>query len=154
MSTQRDFLNRPRRRFIRGLAAGGGVTSADGAAGAANVLVIRIQPDEGLSLRFEIKVPGVDVRMTSVRMDFDYARAFGADEHSAYETLLLDCMQGDATLFARADAVAAGWGIVDPVIAAWERAPWARLPNYPAGSWGPGIADAFIARDGARWREP
>jgi glucose-6-phosphate 1-dehydrogenase len=125
--------------------------AADGARCAPNVLVIRIQPGEGMSLRFEIKVPGVDVRMTSCRMDFDYAEAFGADEHSAYETLLLDCMQGDATLFARADEVEAAWGIVDPVIAAWEHAPWARLPNYAAGSWGPAGADALLAADGFRW---
>ncbi len=128
--------------------------AADPAAGAPNMLVIRIQPGEGVSLRFEIKVPGVDVRMTSVRMDFNYAEAFGADEHSAYETLLLDCMLGDATLFARADAVAAAWGIVDPVIAAWENSPWARLPNYAAGSWGPAAADALLAADGFRWNTP
>ena len=128
--------------------------AAEGAAGVPNVLVIHIQPGEGISLRFEIKVPGVDVRMTSVRMDFNYADAFGADEHSAYETLLLDCMQGDATLFARADAVAAAWGIVDPVITAWESAPWARLPNYAAGSWGPDGADALLAADGFHWHRP
>ena len=128
--------------------------AAEGTAGAPNVLVISIQPGEGVSLRFEIKVPGVDVRMTSVRMDFNYAEAFGADEHSAYETLLLDCMLGDATLFARADAVAAAWGLVDPVIAAWEGAPWARLPNYAAGSWGPAAADQLLAADGFRWRAP
>jgi glucose-6-phosphate 1-dehydrogenase len=128
--------------------------AAESAAGAPNALVIRIQPGEGISLRFEIKVPGVDVRMTSVRMDFNYAEAFGADEHSAYETLLLDCMQGDATLFARADAVAAAWGIVDPVIAAWEHAPWARLPNYAPGSWGPAAADALLAADGFHWHAP
>jgi glucose-6-phosphate 1-dehydrogenase len=121
---------------------------------APNMLVIRIQPGEGVSLRFEIKAPGVDVRMTSVQMDFTYAEAFGPDEHSAYETLLLDCMMGDATLFARADAVEAAWSVVDPIISSWERTPWARLPNYAAGSWGPAAANALLEADGFEWHVP
>ena len=121
---------------------------------AANVLVIRIQPNEGVSLCFEIKVPGVDVRTTSVQMDFSYANAFGSTDHSAYETLLLDAMVGDGTLYARSDQVEAAWTLVDPIVQAWEGDPARGFPNYVAGSWGPGIADAFIARDGARWREP
>jgi glucose-6-phosphate 1-dehydrogenase len=119
---------------------------------APNVIAIRVQPQEGISLAFDIKVPGVGVRMTAARMDFSYAEAFGPAAHSAYETLLLDCMVGDATLFTRADAVEAAWEVVDPVIEAWQ-AP-AQLPNYAAGSWGPAAADQFIARDGARWRQP
>jgi glucose-6-phosphate 1-dehydrogenase len=126
----------------------------DGQTLAPNVLAIRVQPDEGISLCFEIKIPGVDVRMTSVQMDFGYADAFGSTDHSAYETLLLDCMVGDATLFARSDSVEASWAIVDPIIEAWEAKPPEHFPNYAAGSWGPAVADEFIARDGARWREP
>jgi glucose-6-phosphate 1-dehydrogenase len=127
---------------------------ANGDTLAPNVLAIRVQPDEGISLCFEIKVPGVDVRMTSVQMDFGYAEAFGSTDHSAYETLLLDCMVGDATLFARSDSVEASWAVVDPIIQAWESRPPEHFPNYAAGSWGPAVADEFIARDGARWRTP
>ncbi len=126
----------------------------DGGTLAPNVLAIRIQPDEGISLCFEIKIPGVRVRVTSVQMEFGYADAFGSTDHSAYETLLLDCMVGDATLFARSDSVENSWAVVDPVIEAWEAKPPEHFPNYAAGSWGPGIADEFIARDGARWRTP
>jgi glucose-6-phosphate 1-dehydrogenase len=119
-----------------------------------NVIAIRIQPQEGISLAFDIKVPGVGVRMTAAKMDFSYAEAFGAAAHSAYETLLLDCMVGDATLFTRVDAVEAAWEVVDPVIEAWSDKDPEHFPNYAAGSWGPEVADEFIARDGARWRRP
>jgi glucose-6-phosphate 1-dehydrogenase len=117
-----------------------------------NVLTFRVQPDEGISLCIEIKVPGIGVRMAPARMDFDYRSALGAGEHSAYETLLLDAMVGDQTLYARSDAVEAAWAVVDPVIAAWEAAPPDSLPIYPAGSWGPAAAAALIARDGCAWR--
>jgi len=126
----------------------------DGETLAPNTLAIRIQPDEGISLCFEIKIPGVDVKMTSVQMDFSYADAFGSTDHSAYETLLLDCMVGDATLFARSDSVEASWAVVDPIIEAWEAKAPEHFPNYASGSWGPAVADEFIARDGARWRQP
>ena len=119
-----------------------------------NVLAIRVQPQEGISLAFDIKVPGVGVRMTAAQMDFSYAEAFGPTAHSAYETLLLDCMVGDATLFTRADAVEAAWEVVDPVIEAWHDKDPEHFPNYAAGTWGPAIADEFIARDRARWRQP
>ncbi|MBA3443320.1 MAG: glucose-6-phosphate dehydrogenase [Gemmatimonadales bacterium] len=119
-----------------------------------NVIAIRVQPEEGISLSFDIKVPGVGVRMTAAKMDFSYAEAFGAAAHSAYETLLLDCMVGDGTLFTRGDAVEAAWEVVDPVIEAWNEKDPEHFPNYAAGSWGPGIADEFIARDGGRWRQP
>jgi len=119
-----------------------------------NVIAIRVQPEEGISLSFDIKVPGVGVRMTAAKMDFSYAGAFGEATHSAYETLLLDCMVGDATLFTRGDAVEAAWEVVDPVIEAWSDKDPEHFPNYAAGSWGPAIADEFIARDGARWRQP
>jgi glucose-6-phosphate 1-dehydrogenase len=119
-----------------------------------NRLTFRIQPDEGISLCMEIKVPGIGVRMTAARMDFGYEEAFGDNRHSAYETLLLDAMAGDQTLFARSDAVEAAWQVVDPLIAAWEAEPADEFPNYPAGSWGPAEADRMIAADGARWRRP
>jgi len=118
-----------------------------------NVLAMRIQPQEGIALRFEAKVPGIDVRMVSVDMDFDYGDAFGGDDHDAYETLLLDCMLGEATLFTRSDEVEAAWTIVDPLIKHWESTPAPHFPNYAAGSWGPAVADDFIGRVGARWRE-
>ena len=119
-----------------------------------NLLALRVQPNEGLALRFEVKVPGVDVRMASMDMDFDYDEAFGETEHSAYPTLLLDCMIGDATLFSRHDEVEAAWAVVDPLIEAWEAKPPTHFPNYAAGTWGPAVADELPAREGARWREP
>ena len=119
-----------------------------------NVLAMRIQPQEGVALRFEVKVPGVDVRMVSVDMDFDYDEAFEGNDHDAYETLLLDCMLGEATLFTRSDEVEAAWRIVDPLITHWDQTPPAHFPNYAAGSWGPAVADEFIGRIGARWRQP
>ncbi|HET7584570.1 MAG TPA: glucose-6-phosphate dehydrogenase [Gemmatimonadaceae bacterium] len=137
------FRRPPTRMFSRG----------DGTL-APNVLAIRIQPDEGISLCFEIKVPGIGVRTTSAQMDFSYDRAFGGSKHSAYETLLLDAMVGDATLFTRRDGVEAAWRVVDPFIAAWESRPATHFPNYAAGTWGPEVANDFIARDGASWRTP
>jgi len=116
-----------------------------------NVLAIQVQPDEGLSLAFRIKVPGAGMRMTEVRMDFSYAEAFGPTDHDAYETLLLDCMAGDPTLFIRADATEAAWKVVDPVVQAWD-AETGEPPTYPAGSWGPKEAEALIASCGAVWR--
>jgi glucose-6-phosphate 1-dehydrogenase len=120
----------------------------------ANTLAIRVQPKEGIALRFEVKVPGVDVKMASVDMDFGYAEAFGELDHDAYETLLLDCMLGEATLFTRSDEVEAAWSVVDPVIDYWWGKRPEHFPNYAAGSWGPEVADDFIRREGARWREP
>ena len=121
---------------------------------APNVLVVRVQPEEGLSLSFEIKVPGIGVRITSARMEFGYAEAFGEQQHDAYETLLLDCMAGDPTLFTRSDATEAAWRVVDPVIEGWERNPPADFPDYAAGSWGPEAADRLIGCAGAAWRRP
>jgi glucose-6-phosphate 1-dehydrogenase len=119
-----------------------------------NSLVIRVQPEEGIALRFEVKVPGIEVKMASVDMDFRYAEAFGELEHDAYETLLLDCMLGEATLFTRSDEVEAAWAVVDPMLDFWANKRPDHFPNYPAGSWGPTVADEFIAREGAKWREP
>ena len=119
-----------------------------------NVIAVRVQPNEGIALRFEVKVPGVAVRMVSVDMNFEYEEAFGAASHEAYETLLLDCMLGDATLFTRSDEVEAAWAVVDPIIDFWQHKRPDHFPNYAAGSWGPGVADEFIARFGAQWRMP
>jgi glucose-6-phosphate 1-dehydrogenase len=119
-----------------------------------NILAIRVQPEEGIALRFEVKAPGIEVKMASVDMDFRYAEAFGELEHDAYETLLLDCMLGEATLFTRSDEVEAAWAVVDPMLDFWASKRPDHFPNYPAGSWGPTVADEFIAREGAKWREP
>jgi glucose-6-phosphate 1-dehydrogenase len=127
---------------------------ADDHAFESNVLAIRVQPKEGIALRFEVKVPGPEVNMASVDMDFSYAEAFGELDHEAYETLLLDCMLGEATLFTRADEVEAAWAVVDPIIDFWANKRPDHFPNYAAGTWGPAVADEFIAREGTKWREP
>ena len=118
----------------------------------ANLLALRIQPDEGIQLRFGAKVPGLGVDVRSVNMDFTYGSAFSVDSPDAYETLILDALLGDAALFTRADEVEKAWGIVTPVIDAWAAAPAPAFPDYAAGSWGPDAADALLAGDGRRWR--
>ncbi|MFL5761617.1 MAG: glucose-6-phosphate dehydrogenase [Thermomicrobiales bacterium] len=121
---------------------------------APNVLTMRIQPDEGISLRFAAKVPGATTDLRTVRMDFQYGTAFGEAGPDAYERLLLDAMLGDPTLFARRDEVETAWQLVQPLLDGWaERSPSA-LPQYEAGSWGPEEADQLIARDGRAWRRP
>ena len=118
-----------------------------------NVLVIRIQPDEGISLRIHAKVPGASFRIEPVKMDFHYGTSFGKASPEAYERLLLDAMSGDATLFARRDEVEEAWAFIDPIEEAWHAkkdAPGLFL--YPAGSWGPEEADDLLARDGRAWR--
>jgi glucose-6-phosphate 1-dehydrogenase len=117
-----------------------------------NLLAIRIQPDEGIMLRFGAKVPGLGLDVRSVTMDFTYGSAFSVDSPDAYETLILDALQGDASLFTRADEVEEAWGIVDPIVDAWAEAPAPDFPNYDAGSWGPAAADELLAREGRRWR--
>ena len=118
----------------------------------ANVLVIRIQPNEGISLRFGAKLPGQAVRIRSVNMDFRYGSSFGVKPPEAYERLLLDCMLGDSTLYARRDMVERGWEIVTPILEAWKK-PATDFPNYEAGSWGPQAAFELIERDGRDWRK-
>ncbi len=118
----------------------------------ANLLAIRIQPDEGIMLRFGAKVPGLGLDVRSVTMDFTYGSAFSVDSPDAYETLILDALQGDASLFTRADEVEEAWSIVDPIVDAWADAPAPDFPNYDAGSWGPAAADELLAREGRRWR--
>jgi glucose-6-phosphate 1-dehydrogenase len=117
-----------------------------------NLLVIHIQPDEGISLSFGAKIPGAHVRVGDVKMDFRYADYFGTEPSTGYERLLYDCMIGDATLFQRADMVEAGWSVVEPVLDVWKALPARMFPNYAAGSWGPKEADDLIKRDGRRWR--
>ena len=116
-----------------------------------NVLLIRIQPDEGISLTVAAKEPGPDLKLGPVTLDFKYNEVFGGEPPEAYERLLLDVIHGDATLFARGDWVERAWELLQPVIDAWSATP-AALPVYEAGSWGPPEADDFIARDGGAWR--
>ncbi len=117
-----------------------------------NLLAIRIQPDEGIMLRFGAKVPGLGIDVRSVTMDFTYGSAFTVDSPDAYETLILDALLGDASLFTRADEVEGAWARVTPIIDSWldESAP--DFPNYEAGTWGPETADELLAREGRRWR--
>jgi glucose-6-phosphate 1-dehydrogenase len=119
-----------------------------------NVLALRIQPDEGITLRFASKVPGPTTVLRPVNMDFRYGSTFGHAAPEAYERLLLDVMLGDATLFTRADEVDWSWRFFDPVLAAWAEERPDALPRYAAGTWGPAGADELIARDGRRWRSP
>jgi glucose-6-phosphate 1-dehydrogenase len=118
-----------------------------------NLLVMKIQPDEGISLRFEGKVPGPQMRLGTVRMHFQYADYFGTQPHTGYETLLYDCMLGDSTLFHRSDMVEAGWCVVTPILDVWKALPPRNFPNYAAGTWGPKEAEELIQKDGRKWRE-
>jgi glucose-6-phosphate 1-dehydrogenase len=119
----------------------------------ANVLVIRIQPDEGISLRVQSKIPGPAVRTERVKMDFHYSNSFGKASPEAYERLLLDAMAGDATLFARRDEVEQAWRYIDQIENAWHNSPEPPpMYEYPAGSWGPAEADALLEEDGRNWR--
>jgi glucose-6-phosphate 1-dehydrogenase len=117
-----------------------------------NSLVLNIQPDEGISLSFGAKAPGGQMQIRPVTMDFRYRNAFGSGSREAYATLINDCIRGDATLFDRADSVEAAWGLVDPILKAWETAAPPPFPNYPAGSQGPHAADDLLASEGRRWR--
>ncbi|MGE0142513.1 MAG: glucose-6-phosphate dehydrogenase [Planctomycetota bacterium] len=117
-----------------------------------NVLLIRVQPDEGISLRFGAKIPGPDFKIRGVRMDFSYGSAFGAQTADAYERLLLDAMLGDSTLFARRDEVEEAWRIVDSIIEGWRDGAQA-LHTYEAGTWGPDASDELLG-EGRVWRRP
>jgi glucose-6-phosphate 1-dehydrogenase len=118
----------------------------------ANILAIKIQPDEGITLKFNSKVPGQVNQIRPVTMDFRYGSAFGVSSPEAYERLLLDCMLGDGTLFTRRDEVEASWSLITPIHQGWEAGPPQPFPNYEAGSWGPKEADELLARDGREWR--
>jgi glucose-6-phosphate 1-dehydrogenase len=122
-----------------------------GVAPDANTLALRIQPDEGIALRFDSKVPGPENRVQPVAMEFRYGTSFGQEPPEAYERLLLDAILGDSTLFVRRDEVEASWAWIDAIEAGWAAAD-AAPADYPAGSWGPGDADALIGRDGRAWR--
>jgi glucose-6-phosphate 1-dehydrogenase len=117
-----------------------------------NVLVVRIQPDEGISLRMQAKIPGTSLRIEPVKMDFHYGTSFGKPSPEAYERLLLDAMSGDATLFARRDEVEEAWSFIDPIEEEWREQKDKGLCFYSAGSWGPDEADELLSRDGRTWR--
>ena len=124
-----------------------------------SVLVMRVQPDEGISLRFNVKTPGTaneltpEFEISPVNMDFSYDEVFGGKTPPAYQTLLLDVLMGDATLFTRSDEVEAAWGVIDPVLEYFDRHPARTLPSYAPGSWGPAEADDLLEPAGTRWRE-
>ena len=119
----------------------------------ANVLSLRIQPNEGIALRFEAKMPGSELRTRTVEMDFSYGSSFGVTSADAYNRLLLDAMLGDQTLFTRSDEVEEAWRIVTPALAAWDApADPASVPQYEAGTWEPTEAEFLLNRDGRRWR--
>ena len=116
-----------------------------------NVLTMRIQPDEGIQLRFTTKAPGDDLTVGAVTMDFRYAKAFATELPAAYERLLLDCMRGDATLFARRDEIEHAWRTVTPVLDSYESDPNAPLSLYTAGTGGPPEGERLMTADGRQW---
>ena len=113
-----------------------------------------IQPDEGILLKFGMKVPGAGFQVQPVNMDFHYSDLSNVQLPTAYERLLLDCMQGDSTLFTRGDAVEESWGIINPILRAWEKNPEIPIYGYPAGTWGPKQADNLIDGTDITWRYP
>jgi glucose-6-phosphate 1-dehydrogenase len=117
-----------------------------------NDLVLHIQPEEGVTLRFSAKVPGPSIRMDGVAMKFNYRERFQTAPSTGYETLLYDCMTGDASLFQRADNIEAGWRVVQPVLDAWADERLRALPIYAEGSSGPAEAEALLERDQRRWQ--
>ena len=125
----------------------------DSACGAdPNLLTLRIQPDEGIALTFGAKLPGPELRIGSVTMDFRYSATFGGQPPEAYERLLLDAIHGDATLYARGEWVDIAWQLLTPLLAGWAAGPAPKFPNHDAGTWGPQEAESFIERDGRKWR--
>lgn len=123
-------------------------------ANAQNMLVLRIQPDEGILLKFDMKIPGAGFNTEQVNMDFMYDRLTDVYVPDAYERLILDSMQGDATLFSRGDALEAAWEFVDPILRAWKKDKEIPVYGYPAGTWGPENADELIEGDNMIWRYP
>ncbi len=137
-----QFKEVPHRLF-----AGGGGPTFD-----TNVLALRIQPDEGIALKFGSKVPGYDIKIRPVKMDFQYGTAFAEAQPDAYERLVLDCMLGDPTLFIRGDIAEEAWKLVMPILDSWKDGPPTIFPNYEAGTYGPRAADLLLERDGREWR--
>lgn len=119
-----------------------------------NQIIINVQPDEGVLLRFEGKVPGQGMKIKSVVMDFDYVKQFKATPPEAYATLLLDAMRGDQTLYKHRDEIEHAWRIVQPVLDYWKEHPQDDLPNYAAGTWGPSDSDVMMAKAGRHWHNP
>ena len=117
-----------------------------------NELVIRIQPDEGISLSFSAKAPGGGLSLRTVNMDFSYAKTFGVEPTPAYERVLVDALAGDASLFIRSDVAEASWRAVQPMLDAWRAETIPVIPSYPAGTWGPAEADILLSGSGRRWR--
>ena len=118
-----------------------------------NLISMRIQPDEGISLRFGAKLPGPSMDIAPVQMNFSYESAFGKSSANGYERLLLDAMLGDGTLFAHRDGVEATWALMTPILKAWPENPVKDFPNYAAGTWGPSAADALLESEGRKWRK-
>jgi glucose-6-phosphate 1-dehydrogenase len=118
----------------------------------ADWLILRVQPDESIRLRFNAKRPGPAMALESVAMEFKYADWFKQAPAVGYETLIYDCLIGDPTLFQRADQVEAAWGVVEPVLKGWEKTAPRHFPNYTSGSEGPTAANDLLARDGRAWR--
>jgi glucose-6-phosphate 1-dehydrogenase len=117
-----------------------------------NILSLCIQPDEGIHLRFEAKVPDSEQTMRSVDMDFHYRSSFDGSLPEAYQRLLLDALAGDASLFTRSDSIEAAWNLLDPILQGWQAQAGSGLLVYPVGSWGPAEADQLLARDEHNWR--
>jgi glucose-6-phosphate 1-dehydrogenase len=129
------------------------IFNGDSSDSSPNLLILRIQPEEGISLKFLSKRPGTGMQLRPVSMDFNYGTSFGERSPTAYETLLLDALIGDATLYTRQDMVEASWSVVEPIRQAWDESHF-DFPNYAAGSWGPEASDEMLARRGHVWRRP
>ena len=154
-----QFNTAPHAMFMDGAAASGGANIPGASGGLVdpagtmrpNLLILRIQPEEGISLRFLSKQPGGGMRLRPVSMDFNYGSSFGERSPSAYETLLVDALAGDATLYTRQDMVEASWRAVQPILDDWAARKF-DFPNYEPGTWGPAAADEMLARQGHQWR--
>ena len=118
-----------------------------------NFLTLRLQPQEEISLNLSVKYPGIGNQSFNVAMDFNYADTFKDERHSAHERLILDCLKGDLTLFARQDGIEAMWQVVDPIIKRWDEISISTFPNYAAGSWGPAESEELMTRDGLSWSD-
>lgn len=117
-----------------------------------NWMILRIQPNEGIALEFAAKRPGPTIKLSSVSMDFAYKTYFKVEPSTGYETLIFDCMIGDAMLFQRTDNIEVGWRTVQPILDAWANKRPLDFPHYAAGTSGPAEADELLARDGRAWR--